>query len=127
MEEVGGNFYEKVGGKPTFSKLVSAFYRGVALIPILLPLYPEDDLVNAEERLTLFLVQYWGGPQTYSEQRGHPRLRMRHANFRISEIEKTEWLRLISDAVETLGLSKAEERELLDYLKMAAESLVNSR
>ncbi len=76
-------FYEAVGGEETFRRLVHRFYAGVATDPVLRPLYPEPDLSGAEERLRMFLVQYWGGPRTYSEQRGHPRLRMRHVPFRI--------------------------------------------
>ena len=87
-----GSFYDLVGGEPTFRKLVTEFYAGVAEDPLLRPLYPEEDLGPAAERLTLFLIQYWGGPNTYSQQRGHPRLRMRHAPFRIGAVERDAWL-----------------------------------
>jgi hemoglobin len=80
----GGSFYDQVGGHETFRKLVHEFYRGVASDPPLRALYPEDDLGPAEERFRMFLEQYWGGPTTYSEQRGHPRLRMRHHPFKVT-------------------------------------------
>src|SRR5699024_555130 len=86
-------FYDAVGGEPTFVKLVNRFYREVAADEILRPMYPEEDLTGAEERLRLFLIQYWGGPTTYSQQRGHPRLRMRHVPYTIGPIERDAWLR----------------------------------
>ncbi|HZD37130.1 MAG TPA: globin, partial [Actinomycetes bacterium] len=81
-------FYEAVGGEETFQRLVSRFYQGVAADPLLRPVYPEEDLAGAEERLRLFLIQYWGGPSTYSQRRGHPALRMRHARFAIGQAER---------------------------------------
>lgn len=87
------NFYDAVGGEPTFRRTVGRFYQLVGEDPVLRPLYPEEDLTVAEERLRMFLIQYWGGPRTYSEQRGHPRLRMRHAPFRIGPTERDAWLR----------------------------------
>lgn len=119
------SFYEAVGGEETFSRLVRAFYRGVAADPLLRPLYPSKDLTSAEEHLRLFLVQYWGGPGTYSERRGHPRLRMRHARFPIGEAERDAWLRHMRAAVDEIGLDEAHEAQLWDYLVMAAHSLVN--
>src|SRR4051812_28363900 len=95
-------FYEAVGGKEVFDRLVSRFYAGVAEDPVLRPLYPEQDLGPAAERLRMFLVQYWGGPRTYSEQRGHPRLRMRHAPFAIGERERDAWLHRMRVAVDSL-------------------------
>ena len=119
-------FYDAVGGDETFRRLVARFYEGVAKDPVLRPLYPDPDLSAAEERLRMFLVQYWGGPRTYSEQRGHPRLRMRHVTFRIGLAERDAWLGHMRDAVDSLGLPPDAERLLWDYLVMAAGSLVNS-
>ena len=89
---IGASFYEQVGGRPFFAKLVAEFYRGVATDPVLKPMYPEADLGPAEERLTMFLEQYWGGPRTYSDLRGHPRLRLRHAPFVINPAARDAWL-----------------------------------
>jgi hemoglobin len=119
-------FYDAVGGAETFRRLVSAFYAGVAEDPILRPLYPEEDLGPAEERFRMFLEQYWGGPKTYSEQRGHPRLRMRHAPFTIGPVERDAWLARMQTAVEELQLPAEQQRELWDYLVMAAHSMVNA-
>ncbi|WP_310741237.1 globin [Microbispora sp. H10670] len=120
------SFYEMVGGEDAFRRLVHRFYEGVAEDPLLRPLYPEEDLTGAEERLRLFLIQYWGGPKTYSEQRGHPRLRMRHMPFVIGEAERDAWLRHMGDAVRSLELPPERESELWDYLVYAAHSLVNA-
>ncbi|HEX2315380.1 MAG TPA: globin [Thermomonospora sp.] len=119
-------FYEAVGGEETFRRLVHRFYQGVAEDPLLRPLYPEEDLGPAEERLRLFLIQYWGGPGTYSAQRGHPRLRMRHVPFRIGTAERDAWLRHMRDAVDELALPAELEGMLWRYLEMAANSLVNA-
>ncbi|MQY20337.1 globin [Nocardia macrotermitis] len=122
-------FYEAVGGAETFHRLVATFYREVAADEVLRPLYPEEDLGPAERRLRMFLEQYWGGPRTYSDERGHPRLRMRHMPFRIGPIERDAWLRCMRIAVEEIGsevLDDEHRRALLDYLEMAANSLVNS-
>ncbi len=93
------SFYDAVGGHATFRTIVSRFYQQVRDDEILRPLYPEDELEAAEERLLLFLEQYWGGPRTYSDRRGHPRLRMRHAPFRIGYLERDAWLRCMHTAV----------------------------
>jgi hemoglobin len=119
------SYYEAVGGEPTFRKLVATFYEGVAGDPVLRAVYPEQDLGPAEERLRLFLMQYWGGPTTYSERRGHPRLRMRHAPFAIGPAERDAWLRHMTAAVDSLGLPAELQRPLLDYLHGAAEAMVN--
>jgi hemoglobin len=121
----GISFYEAIGGEPTFRQLVTAFYAGVANDPVLRPLYPEEDLTAAAERLTLFLIQYWGGPATYNEQRGHPRLRMRHAPFRIGVKERDAWLAHMLDAVESLELDPGHADELWTYLVRAAHMLQN--
>lgn len=119
-------FYDAVGGEPTFRKLVARFYEGVAGDPELRRLYPEEDLTDAEERLRLFLIQYWGGPSTYGERRGHPRLRMRHAPFVIGPAERDAWLRHMGEAVLSLELPEELERPLWDYLAGAAHALQNS-
>lgn len=119
------NFYEAVGGEKFFTELVSLFYAQVATDPILRPMYPDDDLQAAARRLQLFLEQYWGGPTTYSEERGHPRLRMRHAQFPINEAAKNAWLRCMMAAVENIEINEPERSELVQYLEMAANSLVN--
>lgn len=129
MDPEQQSFYDAVGGAETFNAIVSRFYAQVAEDEILRQLYPEDDLAGAEERLRMFLEQYWGGPRTYSEQRGHPRLRMRHVPFRISAIERDAWLRCMQTAVASIDsqtLDDEHRRELLDYLEMAAHSLVNA-
>ncbi len=120
------SFYDRVGGEPTFRALVHRFYEGVAGDPLLRPLYPEEDLGPAEERLTLFMIQYWGGPTTYSDQRGHPRLRMRHAPFRIDEQARDRWLHHMGEAVRQLKLDPADEAELWQYLERAAQFMVNA-
>jgi hemoglobin len=120
------SFYEAVGGEETFRRLVHRFYEGVADDPVLRPLYPEADLTGAEERLRGFLIQYWGGPGTYSQQRGHPRLRMRHAPFVIREAERDAWLKRMGEAVQSLGLPPEREQQLWQYLVYAAQSLVNT-
>jgi hemoglobin len=119
------SFYEEVGGEPTFRRLVSVFYQGVRHDPILRPLYPEEELDAAEERLTLFLMQYWGGPTTYHETRGHPRLRMRHVHFPIGVAERDAWLANMRVAVDAIDLDEEHESQLWTYLTNAADSLRN--
>ncbi|NJQ03391.1 globin [Streptomyces zingiberis] len=119
-------FYEQVGGEPTFRKLVHRFYQGVAEDPLLRPMYPEEDLGPAEDRFALFLMQYWGGPTTYSETRGHPRLRMRHAPFTVDRAAHDAWLRHMRVAVDELELSAEHEEQLWKYLTYAAGTLINS-
>ena len=119
-------FYDAFGGHPTFVALVRRFYEGVAGDPPLRALYPEEDLGPAEERLRAFLEQYWGGPTTYSEQRGHPRLRMRHAPFKVNPDARDRWLAHMRAAVDTLDLPPIQEATLWDYLERAAHSLLNT-
>ena len=121
-----GSFYDQVGGHETFRKLVHEFYVGVAQDEPLRALYPEADLGPAEERLRMFLEQYWGGPGTYSEQRGHPRLRMRHHPFRVTPAQRDRWLLHMMAAVDTLDLPPANDLLLRDYLERAAHSMVNT-
>jgi hemoglobin len=118
-------FYAQVGGHETFVRLVN-FYRGVAADDVLKPMYPEDDLGPAAERLTLFLEQYWGGPTTYSERRGHPRLRMRHMPFHVNPDARDRWLTHMRRAVDELELSPLHEATLWDYLQRAAHAMVNT-
>jgi hemoglobin len=120
------SFYDQVGGHETFRKLVHEFYAGVAGDPELRALYPEDDLGPAELRLRMFLEQYWDGPPTYSEERGHPRLRMRHHPFKITPTQRDRWLGHMMAAVETLELAPVNDLILRDYLERAAQSMVNS-
>jgi hemoglobin len=120
------SLYQAVGGLPFFEALVERFYDGVADDPVLLRLYPEPhDLAPARRRLTLFLAQYWGGPATYSEERGHPRLRMRHAPFAIGGEERDRWLLHMRAAVASLEPSEDVAGALYDYFDMAAESMRN--
>ena len=126
MGEDNQTFYEAVGGEETFRRLVHTFYQEVADDPVLRPLYPGRDLTAAEDHLRLFLIQYWGGPGTYSERRGHPRLRMRHARFAIGVAERDAWLRHMRTALDELDLTETQENQLWDYLVMAAHSLVNT-
>ncbi|MFI0742188.1 globin [Streptomyces sp. NPDC021100] len=119
-------FYEQVGGEETFRRLAHRFYEGVAEDPLLRPMYPEGDLGPAEERMALFLMQYWGGPRTYSENRGHPRLRMRHAPFTVDRAAHDAWLRHMRDAVDSLDLSQAHKDEMWRYLTYAAASMINT-
>jgi len=124
-EAAGTTFYDAVGGEETFRRLVARFYAGVRQDPLLRPIYPEEDLADAEVRLRMFLMQYWGGPRTYSEQRGHPRLRMRHAPFAIGPAERDAWLRNMRGAVDSLELAPDADALLWNYLESAAHSLVN--
>lgn len=120
-------FYDAVGGEPTFRALVARFYAEVALDEeILRPLYPDADLGPAEERLRLFLIQYWGGPQTYMQQRGHPRLRMRHHPFVIGPRERDAWLAAMRIAVDALDIPAPYRQQLWDYFKSTAAHMINS-
>ena len=120
------SFYDRVGGAPTFEKLVQVFYEGVADDEVLRPLYPEQDLGPAADRLRMFLEQYWGGPTTYSEQRGHPRLRMRHAPYRVDPLARDQWLLHMRTAVDAIALDPDDDAELWNYLLMAAQAMVNT-
>ena len=124
--EPTASFYERVGGEPTFRALVDRFYEGVAEDPPLRAMYPEEDLGPAADRLRLFLEQYWGGPHTYSETRGHPRLRMRHAPYAVTPDQRDRWLRHMLAAVDSLALPEAEDAELREYLVRAAQFMVNT-
>jgi hemoglobin len=119
-------FYDAVGGHETFRRLVDVFYAGVAEDPILRPLYPEENLGPAAERFRMFLEQYWGGPRTYQEQRGHPRLRMRHAPFRVASAERDAWLRRMRVAIDSLDLPPEQAAVLWDYFENAAQFMINT-
>ena len=126
MSEDFVSFYEAAGGEETFTRLVHRFYQEVAADPELRRVYPTQDLGPAEEHLRLFLIQYWGGPDTYNQLRGHPRLRMRHVRFHIGETERDLWLKHMRTALDELDLAEALDAQLWDYLVMAAHSLVNA-
>ena len=119
------NVYEAAGGEPIFRLLVARFYAGVAEDPILRPLYPEEDLAGAEERLGLFLIQYWGGPTTYSDLRGHPRLKMRHMPFAIGQKERDAWLARMTAAVASLDLEPGVREAFLEYFEAASRAMIN--
>lgn len=119
-------FYDQVGGHETFARLAQRFYEGVAGDPQLRALYPEDDLGPAQQRFLMFIEQYWGGPTTYAQDRGHPRLRMRHAPFKVTIAQRDRWLKHMMAAVDSLDLSPANDLILRDYFDRAAQSLVNS-
>lgn len=118
--------FDEVGGEAVFRQLVDRFYDGVALDPVLRPLYPDEDLTGARERLALFLIQYWGGPTTYSDQRGHPRLRMRHAGWVIGERERDAWLGHMAEAVDSIDVPDLAREAIWEHLSRAALSLVNA-
>lgn len=122
----GGSFYEQVGGHATFERLVRAFYEGVRHDPVLWPMYPQADLEGAIHRLTMFLEQYWGGPGTYSEERGHPRLRMRHVAFKVNPDARDRWLSHMRAALDSLELPPLHDATLWGYLDRAAHALVNT-
>ncbi len=119
-------YYEEIGGFETFQKIVATFYAGVANDEVLRPLYPEEDLAAAEKRFLLFLVQYWGGPTTYSDQRGHPRLRMRHAPFAVTPKAKDHWLLHFRTGLDSVDLTPEQDAQFWDYVTHAAQFMVNS-
>ncbi|MFJ3956807.1 globin [Arthrobacter sp. NPDC090010] len=120
------SFYALIGGHETFVRLVDVFYEGVAEDELLRPMYPEEDLGPAKRRLTMFFEQYWGGPGTYSEERGHPRLRMRHMPFAVTAEARDRWLLHMRKAVDALELPPLHEATLWDYMERAAHSLLNT-
>jgi len=119
-------FYEAIGGHTTIKVIVDTFYAGVADDPLLRPLYPEEDLGPANERFRMFLEQYWGGPTTYSEQRGHPRLRMRHAPFEVTPEARDRWLAHFRAGLDRAALSPEHDAEFWAYAQHAANFMVNS-
>ncbi len=125
MAHEGKTVYEIVG-EAGFTRLVAAFYRGVAADPVLRPLYPEADLVPAERRMRMFLIQYFGGPTTYSEERGHPRLKMRHAPFVIGERERDAWLHAMLGALDSAEIAEPARTEIRTYFERAAPFMMNA-
>ncbi|MBU6314557.1 MAG: globin [Actinomycetales bacterium] len=119
------SFYEEIGGQAFFADLVSQFYAQVAVDPILRPMYPESDLKAAATRLQWFLEQYWGGPTTYQENRGHPRLRMRHAQFHINLAAHDAWIKAMRTAVDSMEIKPELKEQLWNYVEMAAAAMVN--
>jgi hemoglobin len=119
-------FYEEIGGLDTIRTIVSRFYAGVADDPVLRPLYPEADLAPAAERFTLFLAQYWGGPTTYSELRGHPRLRMRHAPYAVTPLARDHWLLHFRAGLDAAALAPELDAQFWDYVTHAAQFMVNT-
>lgn len=119
------SLYERAGGTPFFERLVARFYTGVDADPLLRAIYPEADLAPAQRRLTLFLIQYWGGPTTYNAERGHPRLRMRHVPFAIGPAERDRWLLHMRAAIQELAPPPDVADELERYIAMAAEAMRN--
>lgn len=125
-DDYAGTFYAQVGGRETFAKLAERFYAGVAEDLDFRAMYPEQDLRPATMRLQLFLEQYWGGPSTYNERRGHPRLRMRHQPYTVNPHNRDVWLKHMKAAVESLELPPLQEATLWDYFDRAAHSLQNA-
>lgn len=125
-QAVGQSFFEAVGGHKTFASIVRRFYDGVREDEVLSPMYPAHDMEGAVERLTMFLEQYWGGPTTYSDQRGHPRLRMRHQPFHVNPEARDHWMSHMRAAIEASDLSPLHAATLLDYLERAAHSMINT-
>jgi hemoglobin len=123
---VDQNFFDEVGGHDTFARLTARFYEGVAADPVLKPMYPEEDLEPARQRLQLFLEQYWGGPTTYSDTRGHPRLRLRHQPYKINPHARQRWLDHMTVAVDSLELAPLQRETLMDYLTRAATAMLNT-
>lgn len=128
MTEPATSFYDAVGGEETFSTFVHRFYQQVREDDLIGPMYPHDDWEGAEQRLKWFLAQYWGGPQTFSENRGHPRLRMRHHHFSIGQAERDRWLELMSNAINTISedqLDDAHRAALWNHMERVADMLIN--
>jgi hemoglobin len=125
QEEELVTLYDAVGGMPFFERLVDAFYEGIETDAVLRPLYPDDDMDGARRRLTLFLGQYWGGPQTYMEERGHPMLRARHMPFQVGAAERDHWLLHMAAAVERCTEPGEVRDMLMGYFVPAADHLRN--
>ncbi|MGN5732218.1 globin [Arthrobacter psychrochitiniphilus] len=125
-EDYSDTFYGQVGGHETFKKMIHVFYQGIAADPVLRAMYAEEDLGPAEHRMLMFIEQYWGGPRTYLEERGHPRLRMRHMPFAVTPEARDRWLVAMRKGVDSVELSPMHEATLWDYMERAAASLVNA-
>lgn len=124
MQHPSKSIYEQIGGE-AFDRLVAAFYHGVKTDPILKPLYPEHDMQGAEHRLRLFLIQYFGGPTTYSQERGHPRLRARHMPFSIGAAERDAWIRNMFAALDAANIPEPAYSQMKEYFQMAADFMIN--
>lgn len=125
-DEAVTTFYDEIGGAETLRGIVARFYEGVATDPVLRPLYPEEDLGPAEERFFLFLCQYWGGPTTYSQERGHPRLRMRHAPFAVTPLARDHWLAHFRAGLDQAGLTPEQDAQFWEYVTHAAQFMINT-
>ena len=117
--------YDEIGSE-AFEQLVSHFYALVSINPVIAPMYPQDDIHGAALRLKMFLEQYWGGPTTYSDERGHPRLRMRHAGFHIDLAARDAWLACALGALDGMEMADVNRKQLREYLEMAAHGMVNA-
>ena len=126
MDDEQATFYDEVGGFETFRRIVHTFYEGVATDEVLRPLYPEEDLGPAEDRFAMFLEQYWGGPTTYSDLRGHPRLRMRHAPFAVTPTAAQHWLVHFRAALDEADLTPEQDAQFWEYVTHAAQFMVNT-
>lgn len=126
VPQAGASFYESVGGHETFVKLIDVFYEQVGADPDLRPLYPEPELDGAKHRLLTFLEQYWGGPTTYSEERGHPRLRMRHVPYAVTPQARDRWLAHMRTALDAVELPPLYDATFWDYLTRAAHAMINA-
>ena len=122
MERDTTNYYEEFGGEPFFADLVSQFYAHVATNEILRPMYPESDMKGAARRLQMFLEQYWGGPTTYQEERGHPRLRMRHAGFHINPAARDAWMSCMKAAVDGMEMEAEAKGLLAESARLLSEA-----
>ncbi len=120
------SFYDEIGGQATISKIVATFYAGVATDEVLRPMYPAADMEGAERRLRMFLTQYWGGPTTYSEERGHPRLRMRHAPYKVNPEAGQRWLLHFKSGLDSVDLTPEQYEKFWDYVTHAATFMLNS-
>lgn len=124
-DAVTETLWSQVGGTPTFERIAAAFYLGVREDEVLAPMYPDHDWEGATWRLQAFLEQYWGGPTTYSEQRGHPRLRMRHQPFAVTPDARDRWLKHMHAALDEAALSPMHDAAFRDYVERAALAMVN--
>lgn len=119
-------FFDEIGGEDTIRAIVHRFYEGVARDEVLRPMYPEEDLGPAEDRFASFLIQYWGGPTDYSDTRGHPRLRMRHAPFAVTPGSADRWLTHFRAGLDAADLTPEQRERFWDYVTHAARFMVNS-
>jgi hemoglobin len=127
-EAAAQTFYDEIGGMPTIKAIVDRFYAGVATDAVMRPMYPPEDLADgsAAERLTLFMAQYWGGPTTYSQTRGHPRLRMRHAPFAVTPTARDHWLMHFRAGLDEAALTPGQDAQFWAYVQHAAQFMINT-